>query len=348
MNIQTAADTVRHLLQAQNEAGHQPLAQNAIVYAPANIALCKYWGKRNLPLNLPQTSSLSISLAGHGTHARISIAEGAHALSINEVEIPADDPAAKRMFAFLDLFSACTGTYFTLTTISTVPVGAGLASSASAFASVVQALDTLFGWGLDFPAQSILARLGSGSASRSIDHGFLEWDRGQRNDGLDSYASYLPVEWPDFRIALVPISDQAKPIGSRDAMNRTVAESRLYQAWPDQVTRDLDLIRDAIEAKDILALGQAAECNAMAMHATMLASRPAILFWLPESVAALHRVWQLRADGIQVFATMDAGPNVKLIFDAKQQNAVEDAFDSIDVIDPFGYIEPDIGPLDDG
>jgi diphosphomevalonate decarboxylase len=217
-----------------------------------------------------------------------------------------------------------------------LPTGAGLASSASGFAALARALDALHGWDLDARALSILARLGSGSAARSLATGFVRWHAGQRTDGMDSVAEALPYAMPDLRVGLLTVSAATKPLGSTAAMARTRDTSPLYPAWPATVASDLRSATEAIAAGEFTALAQVAEGNALAMHAAALAARPAVLYLLPESVAAMQRVWQLRHDGLPLYFTIDAGPNLKLLFLAQNSAAVSAAFPGLRVIVPFG------------
>lgn len=311
----------------------QPAAHAAEACAPANIALCKYWGKRNEALKLPLTGSLSIGLGPLGTRMRIETAE-ADALVLNGEPHEPDTPVFRRLFDFLDLFRV-PGTFWRVNSENTIPTGAGLASSASAFAAAVRALDRLHAWNLPDWKRGVLARLGSGSACRSLYEGFAEWRPGLREDGLDSYAVPLRLPWPEFRIGILTLSAAPKPVGSTEAMRRTRTTAPLYAAWPDQVRRDLPRIRDAVYARDFPALGAAAEQNALAMHATMIGAWPPVLYWRPETVEVLHRVHALRADGLSLFATLDAGPNVKLLFTAPDAGAVQSAFPHLRVVAPF-------------
>ena len=131
------------------------------------------------------------------------------------------------------------------------------------------------------------------------------------------------------------VTEQPKPIGSRAAMARTRDTAALYQSWPIQVAHDLVALRGAIHERDFEALGQTAESNALAMHATMIATRPPVLYWLPESVALMHRIWELREQGLSLYFTMDAGPNLKLLFEAKDKELIASQFERIEVISPF-------------
>lgn len=306
---------------------------SATAFAPSNIALSKYWGKRDSELNLPINGSLSISLGDLGTTTTLSLAES-DSLSLNGTNLSLDDPFARKVFAFIDLFRN-PSISVRVETINTIPTGAGLASSASGFAALTLATNDFFQLGLPLPVLSAFARMGSGSASRSLWKGFVEWQKGVDPDGMDSFATPLPHEWSDFRIGLVKIDTSAKKINSRDGMNRTVETATLYQAWPEQAERDLNTIRNAIMEKDFSTLGASAEHNALSMHATMIATFPPILYWQPDSILAMQRVWELREQGLAVYFTMDAGPNVKLLFEKKDENSVVTAFPEVEIVAPF-------------
>lgn len=300
-------------------------------FAPANIALCKYWGKRDDELNLPVTSSLSLSLGALGADTEVIPCDGPDRVWLDGKPVSAETPFARRLTAYMDLYRAAHG--FEVRTVSTVPVAAGLASSASGFAALVLALDDLYGWKLDRKDLSILARLGSGSACRSVFDGFVEWHAGIRDDGMDSFAEALPVAWPELRLGLLELSAKEKAVGSRDAMKNTRDTGALYDAWPDKVADDLIEIRAALRERDFQRLGRAAESNALTMHATMLSGWPPVLYWLPETVQAMRAVWAAREqEGMPVFFTMDAGPNVKLLFLEKDRAGVETRFPDMRVV----------------
>lgn len=306
-------------------------------FAPVNIALCKYWGKRDSELNLPITSSLSISLAELGAETIVrQIDSDRDIFILNGSEIDPDSDAGRRVVEYLDLVRGDQHGCFRVESQSNVPVAAGVASSAAGFAALALALDDLFGWGLDRRELSIMARLGSGSAARSVYDGFVEWHAGQRADGSDCFAERIDAEWRDLRIALIEISREPKPIGSRPAMARTVETSSLYSGWPQRVAADIVEIRAAISDRDIDRLGSAAESNALSMHATMLDARPPVLYWRPATLVAIEKVWRMRAEGVGVYMTMDAGPNLKLIFEQRNQDRVTEVFPDSKTVAPFG------------
>ena len=255
---------------------------------------------------------------------------------LNGELLPVDSSFARRISRFLDLFRPCLGNvHFEVRTENNIPTAAGLASSASGFAALAMALDDLAGWGLDKKRLSMLARLGSGSASRSVYDGFVQWHAGNNPDGTDSFAEKTGNEWPGFRIGILELSSARKPVGSRDGMNRTVATSDLYKSWPKQAAADLAILRTAIEAHDFPLLGKTAERNALSMHATMLAAWPPLLYLQPETVEQIHKVQRVRAEGLEVYLTIDAGPNIKLLFLEENEQAVSETFPGLQTIKPF-------------
>ncbi len=319
-------DVVLHLLQGRSR---EPGASGR-AFASANIALCKYWGKRDDELNLPVTSSLSMSLGLFGATTELKPCKGPDRVWLNGRKLDEALPFVQRVISYLDLFRAEHG--YEVRTESTVPVAAGLASSASGFAALVLALDALYGWELDKQTLSILARLGSGSACRSVYDGFVEWHAGSREDGMDSYAEPLPYEWPELKMGWLALSSKEKAVGSREAMRITRDTGVFYTAWPGKVADDLVELREALRNRDFERLGRAAESNALAMHATMLSGRPPILYWLPESVQSMQSLWAARKDGLPVYFTMDAGPNVKLLFLETDQEDVIRRFPGLHVV----------------
>lgn len=306
-------------------------------FAPVNIALCKYWGKRDTELNLPYTDSLSVSLGDKGARTIISLAKNnEHQIELNEQAVSLSSTFAARIIHFLNLIRPAENMYFRVETFSNVPIGAGLASSASGCAALVLAANKFFGWRLSEKKLSILARLCSGSASRSIwNHVFVKWYAGKDKLGADSFAEPLEYQWPDLRIGLLIISDQEKAISSRDAMERTVQTSRFYNAWVESVPNDIAAIEKAIKEKDFKLFGETAENNALAMHATMLAAKPPIAYFYPKTMALIHKVWQLRTEGLPVYFTEDAGPNLKLLFLKEHEAEIKNQFSDVEIIAPF-------------
>jgi diphosphomevalonate decarboxylase len=319
----------------ENSSRLTTLKESGHGLAPINIALSKYWGKRDETLNLPMNGSISISLPGLGTETTIKISQAEQDnVTLNGELVAPSNPFAQRLSHFLNHFRA-PNVYFDVVTVNTVPTAAGLASSASGYAALVLALNDLFDWNLAPQQLSLLARLGSGSASRSLFSGFSIWHKGQQADGMDSFAEAIESPWPSLCVGLVKVNTTQKPISSTLGMQNTVHNCDLYQAWPKQAEKDMAKVLKAIQQQDFNLLGQTAEHNALSMHATMMATWPPIVYWQPESVAAMQTVWQLRAQGVAIYFTMDAGPNLKLLFPETEKPAVKQAFPELVIIEPF-------------
>ena len=158
---------------------------------------------------------------------------------------------------------------------------------------------------------------------------------------MDSHGVPLATTWPDLQVGLLLISTSEKPISSRLAMQQTIMTSPFYGSWPDKVNSDLDLLKQALQDKDFAALGETAESNALALHAIMMATKPPIMYSLPETIAAMHAVWQLRQAGAAVYFTQDAGANLKLLFLVADIPIILEQFPSLEIIEPFAPIIED-------
>jgi diphosphomevalonate decarboxylase len=309
---------------------HRPTqGPRARARAGSNIALVKYWGKRDSLLNLPATGSLSITLADLVTETTVTAIPGSDGdrLVING---KASDPA--RVSAFIDLFRGIAGTEqrFVVESSNSFPTAAGLASSASAFAALALALDGLLDLGLSSSRLSELARRGSGSAARSIFGGFVEMQRGQDEDGSDSIARPLaPADhWP-LRVVVAVTSTQAKSVSSTQGMNHTVATSAYYPAWVRQVEGDLERARRAIEKRDLAGLCEVAEASALGMHASAMAARPGVIYFSPATLACIDAVRGLRDSGCGVFFTVDAGPQLKAVCQPEDEAIVAETLSRV-------------------
>ena len=201
---------------------------------------------------------------------------------------------------------------------------------------MVLALNNLYDWRLGKKELSILARMGSGSACRSLYEGFVEWEGGESYDGMDSYAIKLDETWPELRIGALAVSTQEKTVSSSKGMQITVETSPLYQDWIARTARDLYNIKLALANKDFWTFGQISEDNAEGMHALMLSSTPSINYSLLETLELKAKVVGLRKEGIPVFFTQDAGPNLQLLFLAEHESVIASVFPEIEIIIPFG------------
>lgn len=302
--------------------------------AHPNIALVKYWGKRDEEYILPHTDSLSVTLDIYPTTTTVRRDTALDRDQVTVNRAPATGEMLTRIRTFLDLVRGMSGRaeYLRVDTTNTVPTGAGLASSASGFAALAMAAAVAYGLDLNPTGLSRLARRGSGSACRSIFGGFALWHAGTgigEEGDLSSYADPIDAGALDLALVVAVVDAAPKEISSRAAMRRTIETSPLYAPWAESSHQDLADMRAAITRGDLDAVGEIAERNALGMHATMLAARPAVRYLSPASLRVLDCVGQLRRTGIGAFATMDAGPNVKVLCRGGHAERVADALRSL-------------------
>lgn len=286
---------------------------SATAQASPNIAFIKYWGNRDSALRLPVNGSISMNLDGLFTRTSVSFQPS---LALDELVINGRQVGGKgleRVSGILDLVRQAAGIAFRAEVVSenNFPTGAGIASSASAFAAL--ALAATRAAGLEWPESAVsrLARLGSGSASRSIPSGFVEWKMGQADE--DSVAvSIAPPEHWDLADCVAIVSSGHKATGSTEG-HALAPTSPLQGARVADAPRRLDLCRQAILERNFDALAAIIELDSDMMHAVMMTSQPQLFYWKPATLAVMESVRSWRNDGLPVAYTIDAGPNVHVI-----------------------------------
>ncbi|MEQ8279391.1 MAG: diphosphomevalonate decarboxylase [Deltaproteobacteria bacterium] len=278
----------------------------AVATACANIALVKYWGKRDAALNLPAAGSLSLTLDRLRTYTQVERIDGdTDELVLDGVQV--DGKALARISKFVDLVRD-TGAV-RVTSLNTFPTAAGLASSASAFAALAVATAEAFDKALSPTELSVLARRGSGSAARSIFDGWAKMNAGVAEDGHDAAAEPVAIDL-ELCAAIAVANAGEKKIGSTEGMERTRTTSPYHEAWLATVERDLGAAIEVARSGDIERLAEIVEGNCLAMHADAMAARPGIIYFGPSTLWAIDQVRTMRAEGTPVFFTIDAGPHV--------------------------------------
>lgn len=300
-----------------------------------NIALVKYWGKRDEALMLPAAGSLSLTLDAFPTTTTVEVRSGLTEDSFSLNGSAQSGESLSRVAKFLELVRtmANSSQYAAVTSINEAPTGAGLASSASGFAALAVAASAAYGLDLDQRALSRLARRGSGSAARSLISGISVWHAG--DDDETSFAE--PVEAPDMRMIIVTVDSRQKAISSRTAMRRTALTSPFYQAWVETTEQSLDAMLEACRDSDFSQIGRITETHAMRMHAVIQAADPPIRYLSPTSIAIFDAVLALRDAGLEAYATADAGPNIAVIC------RPNDAMSVADALSQYGKVEI-VGP----
>ena len=284
----------------------------AIAQAQPNIALVKYWGKREADRNIPAVPSLSITLDSLWTRTQVAFDPklGADDVSINGRR---DASQSARVSTLLDTCRKWAGValHAHVDSKTNFPIGAGLASSASGFAALAAATVHALEIEIDAVELSALARRASGSAARSIFGGFVEMPDTVR--GAVTAQPLLPAsDWP-LQVIIALTSGQPKPTGSSDGMRHSAETSDYYDAWVKSAGRDFTTARDAVIKRDFTTLAEVSEHSCMKMHAVMMSSNPPLVYWNGATIDCIHTIRRLRDDGIPTFFTVDAGPQVKAV-----------------------------------
>ena len=309
--------------------------------AHANIALIKYWGKRDEELHLPMNSSLSLTLDAFYTETEVEFSDEfkEDSFVLDGVE---DKEDLKRVSKFLDLFRELKGTdkKASVRSENFVPTAAGLASSASGFAALAGAANEALGLSLDRKQLSRIARRGSGSATRSIYGGFVEWEKGESDE--TSFSRKIDSGDWDIGMVTVMVNKGKKKVSSREGMKRTVLTSPYYKEWVSTSFEDLVDIKKAIKARDLESIGRITESNALKMHATMFTAKPPIIYFEPGTIKAMEIVRELREEGIACYFTMDAGPNVKILCRFSDREMIKEKL--MEAFDEDSIVISGVGP----
>jgi diphosphomevalonate decarboxylase len=297
--------------------------EKATAVANPNIAFVKYWGKANEELNLPANPSLSMNLAALTTVTTVEWRAELRADLVTVDDRLLEGAALARVLAHLDRVRVLAGIERRAWVASRndFPAGTGLASSASAFAALSLAATRAAGLDLEEAALSRLARLGSGSACRSVPGGFCLWDG---EDDENSFARQVaPAEHWDLADVVAIVSREHKPVGSHDG-HSLAPGSPFFEARRAAVPGWLEAVGRGIRERKLGLLGPAAEADAMAMHGVMLTSRPSLLYWEAGTLPVLKALQAWRREGLEVYFTMDAGPNVHCLCAAARAQEVKE------------------------
>ncbi|TDH66516.1 hypothetical protein CCR75_007007 [Bremia lactucae] len=306
--------------------------QVATCSAPTNIAVIKYWGKDNVALNTPISSSLSVTLQQDQLRTTTSVVGGSALqttrLWLNGQEQPINHRVAVVLHEMKQLAQRVHGkneeklnTHLHIVSTNSFPTAAGLASSAAGYACLVATLAEFYGISEtdeEFPGHlSAIARQGSGSACRSLSGGFVAWQKGERPDGHDSIAVQVADErhWPELCAVVCVADDAQKDTSSCIGMQLTKATSPLltYRAKtvvPERMKR----MEMAILARDFEAFGTLTMQESNQFHAVCLDTLPPIFYLNDTSrqiIALVHR-YNEQAGRVQAAYTFDAGPNAVL------------------------------------
>lgn len=301
----------------------------ATARACANIALAKYWGKSDVEHNLPAVPSISLTLAEMVTE---TVVEPDASLAADAFELngrPAGAKERARVTKMLDVVRARAGveTFARVSSRNSFPTASGLASSASGFAALAGAATAAYGVRASAGRISALARASSASAARSVFGGFVKLPAGKPGHATLAAKPLFGSEHWDVRLVVAVMDEGQKDVGSTDGMENSRRTSPLYDAWLAAAPKLTRTIERALAARDMERLGPAMEQSTIAFHACAMTSVPAVFYWKPATLAALATVRALRREGIGCYATMDAGPHVKVLCATKDAPRVRAALE---------------------
>ena len=308
----------------------------ACAIAHPNVALSKYWGKREGGGNFPAVPSLSVTLSGLETRTRVRFDASLHEDRLVLNGERADGAIQARASELLDRVRRASGEtrFAEVRTRNDFPTASGLASSASGFAALALAATHAAGLTWDTAKVSDLARRSSASAARSLFGGFVELLAGAPDAGAEgthedvvlAAESVAPPGHLALTILVCVTTEARKTVGSSEGMRRTMSASPYARAWIEEAPRLHARLRAALLARDFVAVGELAEASALAMHASAMAA--GVIYWTGATLDALAAVRALRAAGTQAFASIDAGPHVKVLARASEAARVRDAMSS--------------------
>ncbi len=282
--------------------------------AHPNIALVKYWGKKSAAGNIPAVPSLSITLDSLTATTELTEATSDQfVLNGEEQSGAAKDEKLTRFLSYLRERHDVPP--LTISSTNNFPTAAGLASSAAGFAALVTAVDQLCALNLSTKALSELARAGSASAARSILGGFV----GLTGPKFVAESIATREHWP-LQVVVAITNTGKKSVSSTEGMTRSAVTSPYYSNWLDTANADYDRARAAIQSKNFTELAEVSEHSCLKMHAVMQTTQPPLMYWNPASLACIQKIQNLRAQGVDVFFTIDAGPQIKAVC---TQNSVD-------------------------
>lgn len=276
----------------------------SVCRASPSLALLKYWGKIPNADNLPATPSLAVTLGGLHTDTSVRVSQS------DSVSVRGVLQDSGRYEQFFDSLRSRLGVSlrFEARSLNSFPTAAGLASSSSGFAALAGACVRSVGRKLSVDELSEIARIGSVSAARSVFGGFVLLPAGARS----ARQIFEPAHWPELRIVVAVTHGGRKPLPTREAMGDSV-RSPYYGQWISESQALLPDALEALAARDLEKLGEAARASYSMMHAALLAARPPVLYWLPATLALIHGCHELRRRGVGAWETIDAGPQVKIL-----------------------------------
>lgn len=276
----------------------------------ANIALVKYWGKKSKDPVLPYNPNISLRLDNLLSKTKIEKNNN----NVDEFYINDEKQSQEevdKMIKYISKFTPTEREAITIRSYNTVPTAAGLSSSSSGTMALVLACNEYFKLNKTTKELVEIAKEGSGSSCRSF-YKLAAW---LEDGSVEELECSL-----DFGMMVLVVNEDRKKISSRVAMERCVQTSTTFDAWVEKAKNDFVLMKEALKEADFEKIGVITESNALAMHGTTSTSTPSFSFLTEESYMAMDIVKELRSKGYRCYFTMDAGPNVKVLYLREDQD----------------------------
>lgn len=306
------------------------------VQAPVNIALIKYWGKRNEELILPFNDSISINIDELHAITRISVGSQVEEdkIIVNEKVLDQNHTARfkqviKEFFKILSHERDVNLWHVQVNSTTNFPTAAGLASSAAGFAAIAFGLGKMFNLNKNDIIR--LARIGSGSACRSILGGFVYWKAGTSdlNDSDCVCETLVPSNhWAELRSIIIVVNNKRKKVGSSEAMRNSVRTSELFKTRTENIVpQRVEILKNAIRAKNFAKLAKITMSESNQLHAICLDTNPPCIYLNETSYALMEFVHDFNTCyGTKLAYTFDAGPNCCMFLENSNFPLFESAF----------------------
>lgn len=286
----------------------------SIVKSYANIAIIKYWGKKDPIKMIPATSSISLTLENLFTETEISFitreeaiektGQASDLLYINgELQ---NEEQIKKIAKVVNLFRDDRSQLVKIDTTNNMPTEAGLSSSSSGLSAAIKACNKLFDKNLSREELAQISKFASGSSSRSFFGPIGMWDK---DTGEVSEVK------TDLKLAMIVLvlNEEKKIISSRKGMALCMETSTSFDEWIRQSEIDFENMKKYLSEGDFSKVGELTEENALRMHETTKNANPPFTYLTEKSFDAMEYVKELRKQGEKCYFTMDAGPNVKVL-----------------------------------
>lgn len=319
------------------------MMKKTTVKVSSDVALVKYWGRKDEKLRLPENGSISIILDGLDT---VTTVEFQPELTRDDVTIEGESrpEEVQRVVEHLDRIRAAAGisTFARVVSTNSFPKSTGLSSSSSAFAALTVAAARAAGLQLSEKTLSILARQGSGSACRCVCGGFVEWLDGATSETSFSQTLY-PASYWDVRDVVVVVDEGRKKVSSTEG-HKTAQSSPFYPARQQHIGQKILDVKHALRTKNFGQLGELVEAEALEFHSILLTSQPPMIAWYPGTIQVMLEVRRLREEGIPAYFTINTGFNVHVLTLPEYETVVADRLKNLDLVKHIFHAKVGNGP----